>query len=117
MDRFRKSIEKLYDSTCTIIRHEKYKDSKTKETKMGSIIKFENIPCRISKQSLSKNNQTDTINKIIYEIKLFINPKLEILQGDIVQVTKFGSTVKYLAGEPFLYSTHQEVLLNKEDKA
>lgn len=115
--KLKRSIDKLYDSTCTISRYEKYKDPVTKETKTGPNIKYKDIPCRISKQSLSKNNQNDIFNKVIYEIKLFIAPDIDIKQGDEIEVTKFGLIVRYTAGEPFLYSTHQEVILNKECKA
>lgn len=115
----RKALESLYDCTCNIRAYEKYKDHTTKETKTGinPVPKYENQPCRVSKQSLSKNNQTDTINQVTYELKLFIATDVEINQGDEIEVTRFGKTIKYKAGEGFAYSTHQEVILNKEDKA
>lgn len=116
----RKAIESLYDCTCNIYRYEKYKDPVTKETKTGinPIPKHEKQSCKVSKQSLSKNNQSDTTNNINYELKLFIAPELDIRQGDTIEViNKLGITTKYKAGEGFPYSTHQEVILNKEDKA
>ncbi|WP_434302653.1 hypothetical protein [Clostridium botulinum] len=116
----RKAIESLYDCTCSIYKYEKYKDSVTKETKTGinPIPKYEKQSCKVSKQSLSKNNQTDTVNKVLYELKLFIAPELEIRQGDILEVTNIlGVKTKYKAGEGFPYYTHKEVILNKEDKA
>ncbi|HDK7179215.1 TPA: hypothetical protein PTW06_000977 [Clostridium botulinum] len=116
----RKAIESLYDCTCNIYKYEKYKDPVTKETKTGinPIPKYEKQSCKVSKQSLSKNNQTDTVNKVLYEIKLFIAPELEIKQGDIIEVTNvLDVKTKYKAGEGFPYYTHQEVILNKEDKA
>ena len=115
----RKAIERLYDCTCTIISgKEKVKDPITKETKLVTKTKYKDIPCRVSKQSLSKNVQTDTVNKIVYELKLFITPEIEIKQGDNVEVTnQFGVITKYKAGEGFYYNTHQEVILNKKDKA
>ncbi|MBU3193470.1 hypothetical protein [Clostridium algidicarnis] len=115
----RKAIESLYDCTCNISGgKEKIKDSITKETKLVTKIKYKDIPCRVSKQSLSKNNQTDTVNQVAYELKLFIAPELEIKQGDIIEVTNIlGVKTKYKAGEGFSYYTHQEVILSKEDKA
>ncbi|KRU24012.1 hypothetical protein VT91_36610 [Clostridium sporogenes] len=116
----RKAIESLYDCTCNIYKYEKYKDPVTKETKTGinPVPKYENQLCKVSKQSLSKNNQTDTVNKVLYEIKLFIDPEVEIKQGDEIEVTNaFDVKTKYKAGEGFPYYTHQEVILNKEDKA
>jgi hypothetical protein len=112
-----KVVESLYDSSCTIIREgDKHKDPVTKESKNRKITICENQSCRVSRQSLSKNNQTDTVNKISYEIKLFIAPELEIKQGDIVEVINKGVSTKYTAGEGFPYNTHQEVILSKEGK-
>lgn len=117
----RKAIESLYDCTCNIRVYEKYKDPVTKESKVGinPVPKYEKQPCKVSKQSLSKNNQSDTVNKVVYEIKLFIAPEVEIKQGDEIEVTNedLNITTKYKAGEGFPYYTHQEVILNKEDKA
>lgn len=119
-NQMRAAVESLYDCTCTIRTYEKYKDPVTKETKTGinPTPKYENKPCKVSKQSLSKNNQTDTVNKIVYEIKLFISPEVEIKQGDEIEVTnKFGIKEKYKAGEGFPYNAQQEVILNKDGKA
>ncbi|KOC50013.1 hypothetical protein [Clostridium botulinum] len=115
----RKAIEKLYDCKCNISGgKEKVKDHTTKETKLVTKIKHKDIKCKISKQSLSKNNQTDTVNQIVYELKLFISPMLEIHQGDNIEVTdKFGNKTIYKAGEGFKYTSHQEVILSKEDRS
>lgn len=115
----RKAVESLYDCTCNIRGgKEKIKDPITKETKLVSKIKYENKSCRISKQSLSKNNQTDIVNQIVYELKLFISPELDINQGDTIEVTnRFGDKEIYKAGEGFPYNTHQEIILSKESKA
>ena len=114
----KKAIESLYDCTCKVSGYEKSKDPITKETKSTINIKHSDILCRVSRSRLSKNTQTDTVNQIMYEIKLIIAPELEIIQGDTIEVTnKFGIVEKYLAGEGFKYSTHQEVILTKEGKA
>ena len=112
----RKAIESLYDCTCNISGYEDYKDPVTKATKQVLKDKCINQPCKVSRQSLSKNNQTDTVNQVTYEIKLFIAPELEIKQGDIIEVTnKLGVKETYTAGEGLPpYSNHQEIILLKE---
>lgn len=119
IERARKAVESLYDCTCNISGgKEKVKDPITKETKLIAKIKYKDVPCRVSKQNLSKNNQSDTVNIVAYELKLFIAPEIEINQGDTIEVTnRFGAITKYIAGEGFPYNTHQEVILTKEDKA
>lgn len=115
----KKAVESLYDCKCTITGNkEKVKDPITKESKLVAKIKYKDIKCKISKQSLSKNTQTDTVNQIVYELKLFICPELTINQGDTITVlNKFGEKEVYKAGEGFKYNTHQEVILSKEGKA
>lgn len=113
----RRTIERLYEDRATITRHMKYEDPITKETKYELETIYENQPCRISQRALAANAQTETVNQIAYETKLFIAPELEIKQGDVVEVTRGGATRKYRAGEPFLYPTHQEVSLQREENA
>ncbi|QUH21725.1 hypothetical protein HYG84_17070 [Alkaliphilus sp. B6464] len=114
----RKAIESLYDCTCNVTGCEDYKDPVTRATKQVPKVKYEDQPCKVSKQSLSKNNQTDTVNQIAYELKLFIAPELENKQGDTIEVTnKLGVKETYKAGEGFPYNNHQEVILLKEGKA
>ncbi len=111
----RKAIESLYDCTCNISGYEDYKDPVTKATKQVSKVKYKDQSCKVSKQSLSKNNQTDTVNQVTYEIKLFIAPELEIKQGDIIEVTnKYRVKEIYKSGEGFPYTNHQEIILLKE---
>lgn len=115
----KKAIEMFYEHTCTIRAYGKYKDPITKETKIGinKEPKYENIPCKVSKSSLGKNNQTDTANNKDYEIKLFIDQNIKIYQGDEIEVNIFGVITKYIAGEPLpIYSSHQEVILENKDK-
>ncbi|SHE62118.1 hypothetical protein [Clostridium fallax] len=115
----KKVVESLYDCKCIITGgKEKIKDPVTKETKLVSKMKYENKPCKVSKQTLSKNSQSDTINQVAYELKLFLGPELTINQGDTITVlNKFGEKELYKAGEGFKYNTHQEIILSKEGKA
>lgn len=113
----RRVVESLYDSICSVSGYEEVKDPVTKKTKLLPKLKCENQPCKISKQSFSKNRQTDTVNEVSYELKLFIAPEVEINQGDVIEVTRLGAKLSYKAGEGFPYNTHQEVILTKEGNA
>lgn len=113
----RQAIEQLYEDRATISRHMEYEDPITMETKYGLAPVYENQPCRISQRALATNAQTETVNQIAYETKLFIAPELEIKQGDVVEVTRGGITRKYTAGEPFIYPTHQEISIQRDSEA
>lgn len=113
----RRKIERLYEDRASISRYAEYEDPHTTETKLGLFSVYENVPCRISRIALATNRQSETVNEIFYETKLFIAPEYEIRQGDVIEVTR--GTVKrvYKAGEPVVYSTHQEVSIQREQEA
>lgn len=116
-NKHRKIIEKSYEDKCTISRYKKGTDPISKETKLELQIIYENKPCRISQKALAINNQSESHNQIQYETKLFIAPELEIKQGDEIVVTRVGITRYYQAGEPFIYPSHQEVSIQRRDRA
>jgi hypothetical protein len=117
LERHRRAIERMYTDRATIFRYQQVKDPVTKETKLVMQPVYADQPCRISQRALATNGQTEAQNEIRYETKLFIAPELGIRQGDMLEVTRGTMTRQYTAGEPFLYSTHQEVSLQREEWA
>ena len=117
IERHRRVIERLYTDRCTIYRYQPMKDPVTKETKQFLQPLHVDQPCRISQRAPAVNGQTEAQNEIRYETKLFIAPEVEIRQGDLLEVTRDTVTRRYTAGEPFLYSTHQEVSIQRKDWA
>lgn len=127
LTRHRQAIERLYTDRATIYRHDKVKDPVTKETKLVAAVLYADQTCRISQKDLARNEQTEAQNDIGYESKLFVAPELELRQGDLLEVTRgqitqagwepIGPARKYTAGEPFLYSTHQEISLQRKEWA
>ncbi|WP_018752179.1 hypothetical protein [Paenibacillus sanguinis] len=75
------------------------------------------LPCFLSQTGLAKNNQTAVQNDIRYDAKLFCSPAYSIAQGCVIDVSRGGQTRRYVAGEPFVYATHQEIGLTRETKA
>ena len=115
-EKIRKAIEKTYTDVCNV-----YNFKKTQEgsiSKLAKVLEYKNISCALSQVGLKAavNNQSHT--KVDYDAKLFISPDIKLLAGSEVEVTSFGKTqtFKYV-GEPFVYETHQEVLLKREEKA
>lgn len=112
----REVIEKGYRDRADISRMESYKTEKG-ETRQRLIDIYTDEPCRISQKSLGINSQRETHNDISYEVKLFISPDVTIKQGDTITITR-GNTVRtYTAGEPFVYHSHQEMSLQRKEKA
>jgi hypothetical protein len=117
IERHRRAIERMYTDRATIYRHVPVKDPVKKETKLVPQPVCTDQPCRISQRALATNDQIEAQNEIRYETKLFIAPELEIQQGDMLEVTRGTVTRKYTAGEPFLYSTHQEISIQRKEWA
>lgn len=116
----RRVIEKMYEDKATINRYSDVKDPVTKETKQQLQPVHEDKPCKLSQTSLPRNGQTEDANNIEYDAKLFIAPEFEVMQGDLIAVTRkaTGRIEKYVAGKPFPpYSSHQEIDLTAEEWA
>ena len=124
----RAAIERLYDDRATISRYVSADDPVTKKTKQTFHAVHSDVPCRLSQTGLAKNGQTEAQNNIASESKLFLAPEVVIQQGDDLIVTRGRKTEtgwepiaaprRYQAGEPFPpYQTHQEVSLQRKDKA
>lgn len=113
--RYRLALERTYTDRLTVQRIEKVKVNG--ETKQRLVTVYEQQPCRISQKTLGTNGQTESVNRIAYETKLFIAPELEIKQGDTLTVTRGPLTRTYTAGEPFLYESHQEISIQRKTEA
>lgn len=115
-EKIRKAIEKTYTDVCDIYSFKKVQEGSI--TKLAKVLEYENIKCALSQKNLKTAENNQSHSKIDYDVKLFISPDIKLLAGSEIEVTNFGKTqtFKYV-GEPFVYETHQEVLLKREQKA
>lgn len=106
----RQAIESQYDSKCDVIELKpKVVNNITKKVE-ENVLTAQN--CRVSFEDINVNVQTDTESKKIQKIKLFIAPELEIKAGSKIIVTGRGRMTEYKnSGEPAVYGTHQEIML------
>jgi len=109
------AVERLYDRTATIQRYEPYQKPNGADG-MHWVTKHENVPCRLSvvgMQTLNNASQGDA-NTIQYDVKVLLSSDVDVRAGDIFIV----DDVRYeSAKEPFVYVTHQEVLLIRKEYA
>ncbi|QEK11691.1 hypothetical protein FQB35_04555 [Crassaminicella thermophila] len=90
------------------------------ETISKEITVASNIKCAVSQTRRSSYNaaQTNVANEIKYTPKLFCGPDVDIKVGDKLIITlENGMTREYKTGEPYLYSSHQEIPLLREGEA
>lgn len=106
----RQAIESQYDAKCDVIeKRPKEINNITKNIEEKVLIDKD---CRVSFEDIYVNTETDTEAKKVQKIKLFIAPELNILPGSKIVVTRKGRTTEYKnSGEPAIYDTHQEIML------
>lgn len=106
------AVEFMYDKTTAVKRYVEYTKPSGAIGQEWQIV-HEDVPCRLSSARLANTDQ-GAANAIEYDVKLFISASYEVLAGDIAVV----DGVEYKsAKEPFVYVSHQEVLLNREGYA
>lgn len=100
------AVEFMYDKTAEIQRYVDYKKPNSADGQRWETI-HPNVPCRLSSVNLNNTAQGEA-NVIDYDTKLFLSSDFLIKAGDIVIVNgeKYESAKK-----PFIYVSHQEVLL------
>lgn len=108
----RKAFESIYDGTCDVIEHQKYQKP-NKSTAFREVTVLENEPCRLSFKTIGSTTSTEnTASAVMQTTTLFISPDVVIEPGSKIVVTQNGKTVAYKqSGEPALYNTHQEIIL------
>ena len=108
----RRIQESTYEGLCTVYEYHSIKDPNTKITHEEEIAVIENQPCKLSFEKSNAVIQTETAAAISQSVKLFIAPELNINGGSKIVVTQNNVTGEYSAsGEPAVYPTHQEIML------
>lgn len=108
----REALETTYESLCTIIQYRDVMDDKTKLSSEKEVVVIEDQPCKLSFEKLNAVVQTETAAAAAQGVKLFLAPETTVNSGSKIVVTQNGVTGEYSAsGEPAIYSTHQEIIL------
>ena len=109
-------LESTYFDKCTIKRKEKIKNPNTGVTETVEIIIAENTKCALSKKDIQTMN-VDGVGALVFSHLLFLNPNINLQEGDTVEVASMGKISNYLASKPFHYSSHSETLLSYKERA
>ena len=122
------AVESLYSGICTVTATTPTFDESTKQTTHTETTLFTNQPCRLSfisappsdkLVSFSNNlihSDTPRAHFVDQQIKLFIDPALDIPPGSKISVTQNGLTQYFKSsGAPAVYSSHQEIELVRLD--
>lgn len=107
-------LERLWKDICTIYKKEKIKNEQTKITEFSEVAIFEDIPCKLSFESLNSNSD-DNVATISQSVKLFLNPQIIIPSGCKIVVRRFNLPEREFiyskSGEAGVFTNHQEIPL------
>ena len=110
-------LESTYFDKCTIKRKEKIKNPDTGVTETKEVIIVEDVKCALSTHNSDNAMLVDGVGKVVQIHKLFLNPNINLQEGDTVEVSSMGKISIYLASKPFYYSSHSQTLLTYKDRA
>ena len=108
-------LESTYFDRCTIKRKVKSKNENTGVTETVEKIIAENVKCALSKKDVPIMS-SDGVGKLAFSHLLFLNPNIDIQEGDTVEVTTMGKISIFLASKPLYYSSHTEVIVSCTDR-
>lgn len=114
----RASIESLYIDTCDIIELVSAKNPVNKRMELTEQVVHSNVPCRLSIKTMGATGDSETASSAVQITKVFIAPELDIPAGSKFLIRHYGREFKYeSSGYPAIYSSHQEVTLQRSDWA
>ena len=108
-------LESTYFDKCTIKRKEKIKNPNTGVTETKEVIVVEDVKCALSKKDIQTMN-VDGVGALAFSHLLFLNPNINLQEGDTVEVTSIGKISIYLASKPFIYPSHSQTLLTTSER-
>ena len=109
-------LESTYFDKCTIKRKVKSKNENTGVTETVENIIAENVKCALSKKD-TPIMTSDGVGKLAFSHLLFLNPNIDLQEGDTVEVSSMGKISIYLASKSFYYSSQSETLLSCKERA
>lgn len=109
----RAALEKYhYRDKCTVIQRQGVRDAKTKLTKQEEVTVLEDVPCKLSFETVKITESSDTAAALAQTTKLFLSPELSIPPGSKIVVTHEGRQTAYKqSGEAAVYPSHQEIVV------
>lgn len=113
MNLHRKVIESMYEDKLTVVEYRREKNEKTKLMEPKEVVVLENVPCKLSYNSVTQASQENSVAAISQVAKIFVAPETSIKPGSkLIVTTKAGATKHYKqSGSAAAYPTHQEIVL------
>jgi hypothetical protein len=110
-------LEATYNDRCDVYRRAN-SENEYGITKQVRQLIYQGISCALSQSKSSNPLENEAHTSIRSEHILFLSPDFEILAGDELEITigASGKTRRFWAGESFVYTSHQELPLLREER-
>lgn len=106
----KKFADIMYTDVCNVYNQQKIKVNN--KTKFENVLVIENEPCRLSYDNPKIAVQTESSTNLSNNVKLFISPDIEVVEGSRIEVVREGKPYQFkCSGMPSMYPTHQEIKL------
>ena len=107
-------LSMLHKDKMAIYRYEDVKVNGI--TKFDKVMKYTDIPCRLSKEKLSGIAEGNTPElKIVH--KIFTGPEIDVVKGEEIIINHKNKEFTFKAGESFQYTTHTVIYVQQEEVA
>jgi hypothetical protein len=105
------ALQKLWRDFCSVIEYQDY-ERENGSTGQHEVIVMEDLPCKLSFETLQSVNQTETGAALVQKAKLFLDNAIMVKPGSRIKVSRFGKEFDFKSsGEPGIFSSHQEIIL------
>lgn len=101
--------------TCTVKRYSDVKDGNI--TRQEYVNVYENIPCAVSTGGGSSANRNDEYQPVEYTDTLYTRPDVEIMAGDEIEATIYGTVETFTAGYGRQYTSHRQTPIIRKGRA
>lgn len=110
----RKALEEhMWHGRATVKVWEEREDPITFVTEHGEVMKYTDLPCKLSHKTFSATSPTGAGAVLTKEIKLSLGNEYDIPAGSKIIVTQNGITEEYTrSGVPAMFRVHQEIPLS-----
>ena len=123
------ACEALFDCGCRVIVRKKYKAADG-STQFNEEVLYENIPCRISYESLDPSKRSSRLDRMNFSrkndtlsseisatVKLFVSADNDIPPGSRIVVFKEGKELCFVSsGIAAIYPGHKEIMMVSQEE-
>lgn len=110
------ALATMWTDTATIYQYGESFDETTGRTSFGEVVRYEDVPCKLSFQSTTATGTTANVATVAQSVKVFMDTSYTVPAGCKIVVTRGDRVHEYKSsGEPSVFHNHQEIALEKFD--